>query len=722
MPRIGTLLLCCVEFVFTSQAQTPVNDLCADAIAITCGQSIAGNTTEATTDDEAVDCGTSVSAVGVWYTFEGTGDALTLSTCEGPLFDTKINVYAGTCGELSCVTGNDDGGDCGTGSTIAFPSAIGTTYFILVQGYDGAVGEFQLAASCGPISNDFCDGATAMSCFQSSNGSTVGASLDLVPFCETSVQAPGIWYTFTGISDAVVMSTCESSTFDTRINVYTGTCSDLVCVTGNDDTPGAGLCSTVNFAPSEDQTYYILVQGYDGETGEFSLELACVSCGPPTDIEAFASDVTASVFWNSLNPGATYFIEYGPLGFTPGTGLVVSGPVVGAMGSAAISGLNSDTEYAFYIREECGPGDVSATVGALTFTTLAEPPPVNANCSGALPITCGMDVDGDTGLSFFQPGTTCGAAPVSSPGLWYTFEGTGETVTLSTCDLAEYDTKISVYVGDCGALDCVVGGDDAVGCGDNTSLVVFPSEIGISYRILVHGYNGGSGTFTLSMTCAQPCSPLALNDACSGAVQLPVAGIGLCSPVQGSNACAFADGAPNPPCDPYIPIVDVWYTFTTNGAPTTNLYIAALSAGEVNAAVYEDCGSLTYIGCEIGINGPWVLNTLSPNTTYILRVWNGGGEDEGSFAVCLEADITTAVIEAPKVNTVRIWPNPANDRISIDGLNSLHVDLVDPQGRVIAVTPTFDQGVLTVDIGSLAQGLYIVRTREGITIGRFVKE
>ena len=90
--------------------------------------------------------------------------------------------------------------------------------------------------------------------------------------------------------------------------------------------------------------------------------------------------------------------------------------------------------------------------------------------------------------------------------------------------------------------------------------------------------------------------------------------------------------------------------------------------------------------------------------------------------MCLEADITTAVIEAPKVNRVRIWPNPANDRISIDGLNSLHVDLVDPQGRVIAVTPTFDQGVLTVDIGSLAQGLYIVRTREGITIGRFVKE
>lgn len=705
-------------------AQSPPNDACSTAIPITCGETITGNTTEATDDIEAFNCFTSVQAAGVWYSIQGDGQAITLSTCANTFYDTKINVYTGACPELVCVAGNDDGGDCGTGSTVSWPALEGTTYLILVQGYQGAVGEFEMSVSCGPLSYDFCQGATPIDCNQSLSGSTIGATPDAAEDCVTGIQAPGVWYTFTGISDPVIMSTCESFDYDTRINVYAGACDGLVCVTGNDDTPGVGLCSTVNFVPDPATQYYVLVQGYDGEVGDFMLELVCQTCGNPTDVSSSASDASAFISWQSLNPGATYIIEYGPLGFVPGTGQTVTGTVVDATMVAEITGLDAGTEYAFYLQEECGPGDVSTNVGAFTFTTLAEPPPANAVCAGALPIDCGTDVEGDTGLSFFLAGLTCGAANITAPGLWYTFTGTGETVTLSTCNTASFDTKISVYSGSCSDLACVAGGDDATGCADNSSEVVFPTTDGTSYLVLVHGYGADAGTFTLSMSCEPACSPVAANDECVNAITIEPAGLGLCDPIQGTNVCAFATGVANPPCDPFAPIVDVWYVFDTGDMSTHTIFIGALAAGDMSAAVYTDCGSLTYLDCETGIDGPWQLNNLEPNTLHYLRVWNGGGADAGTFAVCIETDLTTDVPDARLHDGVRLWPNPANDRLQIDGAAADRMAVIDLQGRVVLTTATNRAALVTLDIAALAPGSYLVRSLDdgGRTLGRFTKE
>jgi len=360
--RITTpaLFLTCLCADLTAIAQAP-NDACADAIPISCGITVGGSTSEAMLDPAAGNCGTAVSAAGVWYSIAGTGEVITLSTCPSHTFDTKINVYTGSCGTPSCVTGNDDGGGCGTGSTASFLSEQGTTYLVLIQGYDGQTGDFELSVSCGPVTYDHCQGATPISCNQSLPGSTVEATADAVPFfCVTGIQAPGVWYTFTGISAPILISTCESSDFDTRLNVYSGTCGALACVAGDDDTEGVGLCSTVSLVPDPATTYYILVQGYDGQTGDFLLELACQTCGTPSDVSATASDETAYVFWTSLNPGATYMIEHGPLGFVPGNGVVTTGTVNGNAATAVITGLASGTEYAFYVQEECGPGDEPA--------------------------------------------------------------------------------------------------------------------------------------------------------------------------------------------------------------------------------------------------------------------------------------------------------------------------------------------------------------------------
>lgn len=705
-------------------AQVPVNDACSGAIPITCGQSVVGNTSTATADPQAFTCFTSIQANGIWYSFAGTGEAITLSTCANFAYDTRINVYSGSCNALVCVAGNDDGGGCDVGSTLGFPSVLGTTYLILVQGYQGGVGEFEMTVACAPVTSDYCAGAVPITCNQSIDGSTLLATFDSAPTCETSIQAPGVWFTFTGISDPVELSTCESFDYDTRLNVYRGSCTGLICVAGNDDTEGVGFCSTVYINPDPAITYYVLVQGYDGAVGDFMLGLTCQTCGTPTGIFTSATDASAFVYWETPNIGATYTIEYGPLGFAPGTGELVTGTVTGPTPVAEITGLDADTDYAFYLQEQCTPEESSAIVGAFAFTTLPEPPPANAVCSGALPIACGAAVDGNTALSFFSPGPTCGAANITSAGLWYTFTGTGETVTLSTCGTADFDTKISVYTGLCTDPLCIAGGDDAVGCADNSTQVEFATTDGSTYSVLVHGYQDQVGTFTLSMSCTAGCTPVAANDDCANAIALTPSGTGLCNPLTGTNECSFAPGVANPPCDPFGSIVDVWYSFNTGDHTSFTVLLEALSIDGLNAAVYADCGSLTYVDCETGIDADWQLDDLEPQTDHYLRIWNGGATDAGTFSVCIETDLSTAVPTSAVTNGVRLWPNPASNRITMEGVTSKTIAVIDLQGRVVLSAAANNATVMNLDISNIAPGSYVLRSMDadGRMLGRFIKE
>ena len=129
----------------------PSNDLCADALPITCGATVSGTTVGATVDG-ATFCGTSNTAPGVWYSFTGNGDYITLTTCSAVTnYDTKISVYSGSCAALTCVAGNDDDFACGFSgfqSTVKFLSTTGTNYFILVHGFGSGTGAFELIMTC----------------------------------------------------------------------------------------------------------------------------------------------------------------------------------------------------------------------------------------------------------------------------------------------------------------------------------------------------------------------------------------------------------------------------------------------------------------------------------------------------------------------------------------------------------------------------------------------
>jgi hypothetical protein len=181
------------------------NDECTDATALSVPSSTAGSTMVATNDGAAACGGVSTSpsdTPGVWYTVTGTGYTITATFCPAPggsdccyanlgntgcsdsscqdtvcasdsyccdvewesicageadvqcgdlcpgggaQFDTQLSVYCSSCANPICVASNDD--SCEYSSTVTWCSQAGTTYRILVNGYGGDSGDFDLEVS-----------------------------------------------------------------------------------------------------------------------------------------------------------------------------------------------------------------------------------------------------------------------------------------------------------------------------------------------------------------------------------------------------------------------------------------------------------------------------------------------------------------------------------------------------------------------------------------------
>jgi len=88
----------------------------------------------------------------------------------------------------------------------------------------------------------------------------------------------------------------------------------------------------------------------------------------PTPSALIASNMTTTtvdVSWLEGESETMWEIEYGPTGFTQGTGTIV--PVT--TNPFTLTGLDVDTSYDIYLRADCGGGDFSMWTGPETFST-----------------------------------------------------------------------------------------------------------------------------------------------------------------------------------------------------------------------------------------------------------------------------------------------------------------------------------------------------------------
>src|SRR5206468_4372667 len=84
-----------------------------------------------------------------------------------------------------------------------------------------------------------------------------------------------IWWTWTAPSAGSVTINTRGSSFDTLLGVYTGgSVSGLTAVASNDDIGGGVLQSTVTFNAVGGTTYRIAVDGYNGASGNVTLNIS----------------------------------------------------------------------------------------------------------------------------------------------------------------------------------------------------------------------------------------------------------------------------------------------------------------------------------------------------------------------------------------------------------------------------------------------------------------
>ena len=119
------------------------------------------------------------------------------------------------------------------------------------------------------------------------------------------------------------------------------------------------------------------------------------------------------------------------------------------------------------------------------------------SCIDPLLLDPNTSVVGTTVGRPLEAASTCGTS-VTAARTWYELIAPADgTLTLSTCNAATFDTKISVYGGTCAAPTCVDGVDDSTGC-NLTSLLEVDLEEGERYTVLVHGFGSATGEYTLT--------------------------------------------------------------------------------------------------------------------------------------------------------------------------------------------------------------------------------
>jgi hypothetical protein len=131
-----------------------------------------------------------------------------------------------------------------------------------------------------PGNNDLCVDAILVECNSTTLGSTTGMAYNATATCGTTHTTSDVWYRIVGTGGQIEVNTCHpSSNYDTKLTVFTGSCTGLVCVGGNDDAscPHGGLLSRVTFNSQAGVTYYIMVHGFSQQTGNFGLNVICVA-------------------------------------------------------------------------------------------------------------------------------------------------------------------------------------------------------------------------------------------------------------------------------------------------------------------------------------------------------------------------------------------------------------------------------------------------------------
>ncbi len=254
-----------------SEPTPPVDgDVCSTAIEVPLGTEVMGTLADKANDYEATCVSGYRDAV---YSFELTKRQDVTVNVDGGAFRVAASLQE-TCGDsgsqLRCYADNKP--------RLRLRSLDMGTYYLLVEASSGPSTSVTVEAT-DPLSstsvsgNGTCDKARAIgqgtALYQ---GNTVGLGDNYLAFmCNSVISAPDAFYKLTLSESKNVTLSTEGSSFRTELAILDGTCSvqaETVC----DDDSGDGNAGFIQRTLGAG-TYYIVVDGKDGASGDYFLEV-----------------------------------------------------------------------------------------------------------------------------------------------------------------------------------------------------------------------------------------------------------------------------------------------------------------------------------------------------------------------------------------------------------------------------------------------------------------
>ena len=308
---------------------------CAAPVALAGYGTVQGNTRVNGRAIFGASCGNGARSNEVVYRFDAPESGPVCFNLDGTLFDSVLHVRGAQClsgsNEIGC---NDDEPDIAgaLASAVTVETRAGESYHVFVDGYGFARGPFTLDVSPGPCrppcavdaecrlgqrciaggcavacdDRDDCEagercvaggctpGGEAGSCAApielaeavgSHRGTTVGGVDAFASVCSPDAEAAEVVFAFEVDEAGAFCVTTEETGFDTVLSIRTGDCAGSDELSCNDD---AGNLldrpwqSAVSLSARPGTTYYAVVEGVAGASGEVVLDIAPGKCRRPS--------------------------------------------------------------------------------------------------------------------------------------------------------------------------------------------------------------------------------------------------------------------------------------------------------------------------------------------------------------------------------------------------------------------------------------------------------
>ncbi len=466
-----------------------------------------------------------------------------------------------------------------------------------------------------------------------------------------------------------VTSLTDASTF---VSLYTcpqiTTLTEVEQVFSSVPATGAGNSFIAfKFTPGAYSGYYMSID-------DVYLETIPVCPRPGTLEVSNVTSTSVDLSWTETGTATAWNIEYGPQGFTQGTGTTVAATT----NPFTLSGLSA-TAYDFYVQADCGSGESSGWRGPVSAT----PGSYNMPATGTATITMCDGIIYDDGGADGNYSSNCNGTLVinpATPGNVVKVQGIGNFTFESCCDY------LVIYDGT-----------------DNTGAQLYTTEGIYSGTIPECTSTTGSITLYVYSDGSMQYSGFALQVSCVDTTG--------------------GDPGPTPP-EPGV-VCDAPTNLTVSDVTFNSANLSWTQTGTPDSwTVYFRKGTDAWTTVSTTTPSPYALTDLAPESNYEAYVVAVCGDSVSSPSNTVTFSTLADGIADYVLDQTKLYPNPTSSNVTIVNNSCMieKVEVYDVYGQTLRVQQVNGSSAV-LPAEELAAGMYFVRviTDKGTVVKPFTK-